>query len=440
MPTYRIITLGCKVNQQESEVISTLLKKGAWCPATKTEAADLYIINTCTVTGKAAMQSRQAIRKAIKASPDAKIIVTGCYAQIAPNEIQNIKGVHEIAGNAFKTAIPGSVLASGTGGRNSAPVLRISEIAKETRFQLFPLAISGERTRPFIKIQDGCNAFCTYCVVPHARGRSRSMPADDVLERLHQCRKHGFHEAVLTGIHMGCYGQDLAPENGLLYDLLARIADQHLLQRIRLSSVEPHELTDDIIRLAAASDEICAHFHIPLQSGDDGILRKMHRPYTADLFRELVLKIKQALPEAAIGVDVLAGFPGETDQAFAHSYELIESLPVSYLHVFPFSPRAGTPAATYPDQVEHRTVQERCRLMRNLGSLKKAAFYTEALGTALSILIETKRDPATGLLKGISSNYIPVLVNGDDGLMNRVANARVDEVDVSLRVFGTVID
>jgi len=440
MPTYRIITLGCKVNQQESEVISKLLKNASWHLSPKNDKADLYIINTCTVTGKASMQSRQEIRKAIKANPKAKVIVTGCYAQTAPDEIIKIEGVHEIAGNAFKVAIPESVLSSEISIENDSPVLKISDMMKETRFKKFPVTVPDERTRPFIKIQDGCNAFCTYCIVPHARGKSRSMPAEDVIERLRLFKKKGFHEAVLTGIHMGCYGQDLDPENGLLYDLLHRIDIEKIMDRIRLSSIEPHELTYDIINLAAASDTICSHFHIPLQSGDDNILKKMHRPYTAELVRNLVLKIKDVLPKAAIGVDVMAGFPGETEQAFENTCELIEELPVSYLHVFPFSPRKGTPAATYSGQVNHDTTRERCRKIREIGKAKREAFYKKAKGKKVNVLIETKRDSATGLLKGFSSNYIPVLVSGEDHFMNQIVSVKIDYIQDDLKVFGLVSD
>jgi len=237
---------------------------------------------------------------------------------------------------------------------------------------------------------------------------------------------------------MGCYGQDLDPGNGLLFDLLHRIDIEKIMDRIRLSSIEPHELTGDIVNLAAASDTICSHFHIPLQSGDDDILKKMRRPYTAELFRDLVLKIKDVLPDAAIGVDVMAGFPGETEQAFENTCGLIEDLPVSYLHVFPFPPRKGTPAATYSGQVNHDTTRKRCRRIRDIGKAKREVFYKKAKGKILDILIETKRDSATGLLKGFSSNYIPVLVSGEDHFMNQIVNVKIDNIKNDLKVFGVL--
>jgi len=439
MPTYKIITLGCKVNQQESEIISKLLKNGAWQPAPANSDADVCIINTCTVTGKASMQSRQEIRKAVKANPNAKIIVTGCYAQTAPDEIKNISGVHHVAGNAFKISLPESILSSEINMEDHTPSLQISNIMKEERFQAFPTILPGERTRPFLKIQDGCDAFCTYCIVPYARGKSRSMPERDVMDHLRLFKKKGVHEAVLTGIHMGCYGKDLDPENGLLFDLLYKIDSEKILDRIRLSSIEPHELTDDIIKLVASSETICPHFHIPLQSGDDTVLNRMHRPYTTDLFKNLVLKIKKNLPHAAIGVDVMAGFPGETEQAFDNTCRLIEDLPISYLHVFPFSPRKGTPAATYPNQINPDIIKKRCRIIREIGKTKRSAFYKNAKGKKTDILIETKRNPATGLLKGISPNYIPVLVQGEDHVMNQIVNISIDRITDDLKVYGSLI-
>jgi threonylcarbamoyladenosine tRNA methylthiotransferase MtaB len=438
MPTYKIITLGCKVNQQESETISKLLKDGAWQPAPANRDADLYIINTCTVTGKASMQSRQEIRKAVKANPNAKIIVTGCYAQTSPDEIKDISGVHHVAGNAFKISLPEYILSSEIGMEDHTPSLQISNIMKEERFQTVPTILPGERTRPFLKIQDGCDTFCTYCIVPYARGKSRSMPKRDVMDHLRLFKKKGVHEAVLTGIHMGCYGKDLDPENGLLFDLLHTIDREKILDRIRLSSIEPHELTDDIIKLAASSDIICPHFHIPLQSGDDTVLHRMHRPYNTDLFENLVLKIKNHIPDAAIGVDVMAGFPGETEAAFDHTLRLVSDLPISYLHVFPFSPRKGTPAATYPGQINPDIIKKRCQRLREIGKAKRREFYKSAEGKETTILVETKRNPATGLLKGISPNYIPVLVNGDDHQMNRILHVTLNEVTDNLTVFGTL--
>ena len=274
--------------------------------------------------------------------------------------------------------------------------------------------------------------------MPYARGRSRSVPPRDVLNSIRQLGKAGYHEVVLTGIHMGCYGGDLSPRTNLS-ELLYRIHDLNAVRRIRLSSIEPHELTDEILELAAKSEIFCRHFHIPLQSGDDQILKQMHRPYTSALFRELLIKIHQLMPESAIGADALIGFPGESEAAFENTYSLIEELPVTYLHVFPFSSRKGTPASKFPDKVPSKLIRTRCGKMRKLGNVMKNGFYKKAVGSIAEVLIEGKRDRTSGLLKGLTSNYIPVLVSGGDHLKNVMVNVRIREADENSRVFGDIV-
>ena len=294
MNKYAIITLGCKVNQYESDAIAQSLASSGWSPVHFQKEADLCVINTCTVTQKASMQSRQAVRKAIRSCPGARIVVTGCYAQTDPEIIKRISGVHTIVGHSEKHNIPGIILSEkkiNSCAPETCPELIWRDIRKKTDFMAMPVAAFGGRTRPFLKIQDGCDAFCTYCVVPFARGRSRSMPTEKVLENIQQIQQAGFREVVLTGVHLGCYGVDLRPKTGLS-DLLYRIQETTGIERVRLSSIEPHELTEDVIRRVKESDIFCHHFHIPLQSGDDNILKKMNRPYTSQLFRNLVLHIR----------------------------------------------------------------------------------------------------------------------------------------------------
>jgi len=436
---YQITTLGCKVNQCESEAIAHQLDSagGSLC-ASDDPKTNVCIINTCTVTGKAAMQSRQAIRQAVRSHPDALIIVTGCYAQTDPDEIRRIAGIDYIIGNSDKHEIP-QLLFSPVNPPES-PVCRVRDISKERCFHpLSVVASSDSRTRPFLKIQDGCNTFCTYCIVPYARGRSRSMPSGDVLNHIRRLKDDGYKEVVLTGIHLGCYGLDLSPETSLL-SLLRRIADSRCIDRVRISSIEPHELSPDIIRLVSESDVFCRHFHIPLQSGDDDILKKMHRPYTRSFFRDLAFQIHDMMPDAAIGVDTLIGFPGETPAAFENTRSLIEEIPTTYLHVFPYSPRKNTPAAGLPDQVRPPVSRERCRVMRDLGNRKKKQFYQNSIGSRQQILVEDKRDPKSGLLKGLSSNYIPVLIRGDDSLKNSIVTVQVDRYESDNGVSGTIVD
>lgn len=430
---FSITTLGCKVNQAESEQLAARLKarglqESARGP--KGGSADICIINTCTVTQKASMQSRQAIRRAARLNPKARIIVTGCYAQMQPDVIRTIDGVSDVVGQHDKSQIPD--LVEIPANHPNAPPLAPA-------FDPFPVgAVNTARTRPVIKIQDGCNAFCTYCIVPYSRGRSRSMPVRAVLDAVQQARAAGKHEIVLSGIHLGCYGQELQPPTSLTA-LLDQIIETTSIERIRLSSIEPVELKPGIINRVAACQRLCRHFHIPLQSGDDAILEKMGRPYTRDDFRRLIRQIHAALPDAAIGVDVLAGFPGEGQDAFNHTVSLVERLPISYLHVFPFSPRRGTPAYSYPKKTPHQVIKERCRQLRQIGQRKKIEFYQKFIDQSVEVLVESKRDLKTGLLKGFTSNYIPVLIQGENALQNQLVDVSLVRVDSEGAVFGRLL-
>ena len=438
MPKFTITTLGCKVNQFESEALAQKLSDdGQWVILRDKEIADLCIINTCTVTQKASMQSRQAIRQAIRSHPKARIIATGCYAQTEPDEIKKIKGVHHVIGHFDKHKIPDIILA-GKENFLPSPVLK----QKLHHFNSMPSAGLGYRTRPFLKIQDGCNSFCTYCIVPYARGPSRSLPPEQVLDNINIIHQAGYHEVVLTGIHLGNYGVDLGKRKVSLLDLLNRIRKSCTIDRVRLSSIEPCELTEDIINFVAQSGsrpgKICRHFHIPLQSGDDFILKRMHRPYSRSFFINLVENIHMLLPDSAIGVDTLIGFPGESDEAFENTYSLLEQLPVSYLHVFPFSARKGTTAYSYPDRIDSKVIKQRCRKLRTLGNLKRNVFYNKFKSKKLEILIEGRQSKTSGLLRGTTSNYIPVLVKGEDKLKNTITDVTIDEVNDNNQVFGTI--
>jgi threonylcarbamoyladenosine tRNA methylthiotransferase MtaB len=436
MPKFTIKTLGCKVNQYESEAIGKELQTSGWLAVQTEEPSDLCIINTCTVTQKAAMQSRQAVRQAIRANPGARIVVTGCYAQTEADELKKIDGVHDVIGHAGKHQI-GSIFKSLKEEKETAPISVCSDMRNEIQFKQFSEAAYGTRTRPFLKIQDGCDSFCTYCIVPFARGPSRSMALNDVLEHIRQLGNAGYHEVVLTGVHLGNYGIDLIPKASL-YDVLRRIDESNLVQRVRLSSIEPLELSNEILKLVSTSRCFCQHFHIPLQSGDDDILKKMRRPYTHNYFHDLVLKINNCIPVAAVGVDVLVGFPGETVEAFENTYNLIRVLPVAYLHVFPFSARPGTPASKFADKIPSEEIKTRCERMRNLGAEKRLKFYQGFVGQTMDVLIEETRDTKTGFLKGITSNYIPVLVDASDEHQNTIVPVRIEKLIEANQPFGTM--
>ncbi len=442
--SFSIITLGCKVNQFESETIAQELKQSGFHRINKNKppgdgGTDTCIINTCTVTHKASMQSRQAIRQAIRSNPDATIIVTGCLAQIDPDNIRKIIGVHQVVGHAEKSRIPEIV--------QSACLTRMLSKPAVKRFQPNPpdkamLSPFENKTRPFLKIQDGCDTFCSYCIVPYARGRHHSMPFKDVLASVRILQKAGFHEVVLTGIHLGCYGTDLSPASHLT-ELLTVLREQKAMDRIRLSSIEPLEVTDKLIDLVSASSprpgHICRHFHIPMQNGDDDILKRMRRPYRQKDFRDRIGAIHQTLPEAAIGVDVMIGFPGETEKAYQNTVSFIRSLPLAYLHVFPFSPRKGTPAYTFSDRVPSDIVKQRCREVRALGQQKRLVFLERHMHSEVEVLVETTPDAKTGRLTGVTSNYIKVLLDRSAGVENTFQNVRIEEIHNKKSLIGRVL-
>jgi threonylcarbamoyladenosine tRNA methylthiotransferase MtaB len=436
MQTYRIITLGCKVNQAESEALGQALKGPGWRPAPGREPADLCVVNTCAVTQRAAMQSRQALRRAIHENPGACVVATGCCAQTDPDALAQIAGLDHIVGRFCKSDLAELAL-GGQLKKCSRPSRSIQPpAAAETAFCAASPAPSKHRTRPFLKIQDGCNAFCAYCIVPYARGPSRSLPGQAALESMRALAAAGVHEVVLTGIHLGCYGRDLEPPTSLPA-LLQTVRELPGAMRVRLSSIEPLELSEEILALVASSERFCRHFHVPLQSGDPQTLARMGRPYSAEMFSALVRNIHRRMPDAAIGTDVLVGFPGETAAAYEATCELIERLPLSYLHVFPFSPRTGTSAFHLPDRVPSHTIKARCRRLRQLGREKRNRFYRAFIGQRVRVVVEGRREPETGLLKGVSSNYLPILFAGPEELKNSLAEVHVER-EQDGRLLGSV--
>ncbi len=410
-----VTTLGCKVNQCESAGIAEALAGRGMTVVPFEAEADCYIVNTCTVTARSDYQSRQLIRRAIRTNPAAAVFVTGCYAQRAPAEIARISGVRMIAGNTEKASLPDLVREM---AREKGPFLLVGDIGRERGFSRLGATVFPDHTRAFLKLQDGCDAFCSYCIVPHARGRSRSLPLPEVVERIAALAGEGYREVVLTGIHLGAYGRDLTPP-GTLTAVVRRCVEERMVERLRLSSVEPREVTDELIALLASSGILCRHLHIPLQSGDDGILAAMRRDYDAAFFRELVGKVNAALPQAAVGIDVMAGFPGETEAAFANTVRLVETLPVAYLHVFPYSRRPGTPADAMPGQVPEGEKRRRTQILRRVAEEKRRAFAARFIGEPLDVLVEGREDKATGYPLGFSDNYIPVAVRGG-GRANRI--------------------
>ena len=429
---FAVATLGCKVNQCESAGISETMAVGMKLVPFD-EKADCYIVNTCTVTGRTDYQSRQLIRRAIRKNPAAVVLVTGCYAQRAPEEIARIPGVRIVAGNAEKFRLSELIqeLSEGKG-----PQVRVGDIRSEKKFSPLGAASFPDHTRAFLKIQDGCNAFCSYCIVPQARGASRSLQPAEVEEGIASLVREGHREVVLTGIHLGAYGRDLIQATDLTA-MVRHIAKTQPVERLRLSSIEPREVTDELISLIGSSGVVCRHLHIPLQSGDDGILAAMNRDYDAAFFRNLVQKVHAAVPGIAVGIDVIAGFPGETETAFANTLRLVEGLPVAYLHVFPYSRRPGTPAADMPNQVSETEKKRRAERLRRVGVAKRQAFAVRSIGTPLAVLIEGRKDKSTGFSIGFSDNYIPIACRGA-AETNRIVRI-LPESFLNGRLIGEVI-
>ncbi|MBN2108207.1 MAG: tRNA (N(6)-L-threonylcarbamoyladenosine(37)-C(2))-methylthiotransferase MtaB [Deltaproteobacteria bacterium] len=426
--TISFATLGCKVNQYDSGAMADALRREGFRIVSTAAGADICIINTCVVTESTEAQSRQIIRRVLREQPGCRVIVTGCYAQKSAHELQALSDRVSVIGNTEKKDIAAFVKALQEGG---ASFTEVSDIAAEKIFTTPACTRLFDRTRAFLKIQDGCNSRCTYCIVPSVRGPSRSLPAGEVKNRIIELQQQGYREIVLTGIHLGAFGLDARPRTSLA-ELLEGLENDEALagMRLRLSSIEPAEFTPALIDIIARSKLICPHFHIPLQSGDADVLKKMGRPYSPLLFRDLVMGLTAAIPGLNIGIDVIAGFPGETDRAFDNTAELLQELPAGYLHVFPYSRRSGTPAADFTDQVAEQVKKERALRLRRISDEKRRCFYNGHAGAIMPVLVENRRHKKTGLLRGISRNYIPVLFEGPASLAGKEVPVRIMTTDM----------
>jgi len=442
MTTFYIEQFGCRATQADAAALEAQLRERGYVSATRAGAADVVVVNTCTVTAAADSQACDAIRKVHAQNPGAKIIVTGCYAQRAPEELAVLPGVSWVVGNSHKPQIPSilDTLPDGSHAPNFVPAAKLGpmrEIARqlgsmslqnapakiltgdifEQSVLLRAPVLVGEagHTRPILKIQDGCDSRCSYCVIPFVRGKSRSLPAQKVVDEISRLSDSGYREVVLSGINLGMYGRDLAPRVEF-EDLLRRILDETSILRLRISSIEPMDVTSDLVALFASTERLAGHFHMPLQSGSDRILAAMHRWYRAEHYARRVALVREQLPDAAIGADVIAGFPGETDAEHAATLNFIERLPFTYLHIFSFSKRPGTAAASRTDEVPASFIQHRARELRALGERKSAEFYRSQSGKALQVLTlrhTSQAYSADQWTPAISSNYLHVRVPGE---------------------------
>ena len=414
MKRVAISTLGCKTNQFESAAMIEQLKTAGYLVVPFTEPSDIYIVNSCTVTARTDAETRRLIRRARRLNPASRIIATGCYAQVAPGELEKMPELDCVLGNQEKQSI--SILLDSTG--NS-----VSDISAISQIEPLNLTSFAEHTRAFLQIQNGCNSFCSYCIVPYARGRSRSVRPDDILQGVRDFAANGFKEVVLTGIHLGAYGLDLEPPTTLTA-LVSRIDGESIVPRLRIGSVEPNEITEELLSLMAGSKSICQHLHLPLQSGSDSVLNRMGRQYTSAFFSDLIKKISASTPDAFIGADVIAGFPGETDDEFEETLQLLKELPFSDIHVFPYSSRPGTKAADMPGHLPARIVTERAALLRNIARIKKQAYLGRFAGRRLDVLVQGF-DNETGLCRGLARNYLLVSFPGKKALINTEIGVKI---------------
>jgi len=426
--TFCLTTLGCKANQYDSSAMEEALCAGLGLRAVSFPGpADVCIINTCTVTASSDRQSRQLIRRARRENPAAMVIVTGCYAEVSAGEVVGLPEADLVLGNSAKADIAGYIK-RGLGA--DAQEVSCSQAGAGVPWSLRSSSASG-RTRINMKIQDGCDRKCSYCIIPRARGASRSLPPDKILGEIDEIVGSGFKEIILTGIHLGGWGRDFSPPRNIT-SLLEKIEQKKYPCRFRISSIDPDEVSERFIDVMAGAGSICNHLHLALQSGDDTILKKMRRAHNRTLFEEKVVALTERVRGINIGVDVIAGFPGEGEAEFSNTYSFLQSLPISYLHVFPFSPRAGTAAFEMEGRVDGNTIKKRCAALRALGEEKKKSFYKSFIDTTAEVLVEGKLDRATGLPYGKTANYINIFIDGMGG------SGIIENELITLRIKGPV--
>lgn len=418
--TVALHTLGCKLNFSETSEIANQFIQNGYKVVDFDKKADIYVFNTCTVTENAEKECRQIVRRALRLNPEAYIIVTGCYAQLRPEEIASIEGVNAILGSNEKFKVF-EIL-----NDFNKKELSCIFVSPTENLNGFGKAVSSEsinRTRAFFKIQDGCDYKCSFCTIPLARGKSRSMEMNELIREFEKIINEGYKEIILTGVNVGDYEDS---QKNTLFNVLQNLIKINGEFRIRISSIEPNLLTDEIIHLTAESDKLCKHFHIPLQSGSNSVLKMMQRRYNVEEYETLIYKINKIIPQAGIGIDVIVGFPGETEKLFEETYNFLSSLKFSYLHVFTYSERPNTKAITLSGRVPIEERKRRNNILRNLSDDKKFSFYQSMIGTEQKVLFESEN--YDGVMKGFTSNYIRVSANYNPQLVNRLTDVILSDL------------
>jgi threonylcarbamoyladenosine tRNA methylthiotransferase MtaB len=430
MPTIAFITLGCKVNQYDTQVMREIARQSGYEVVLESESADIYVVNTCTVTHTSDQKARRIIRKTIREHPDARILVTGCYADNDRKKIEEIEGVTLVFGNQEKKRLTEYLQKFSAFGGNVSALPSIRILNYEFRIPPFHSGITtfDGQTRALVKIQDGCSTFCTYCIVPYVRGQMTSRPIDDIVREVEALAKNGYKEVVITGVHLGAYGKDIN-NSVTIADVLERIHPISGVERIRLSSIEPMDVPDDLIERMAQLPKLAPHFHLPLQSGNNEILKRMGRRYTVEEYARLVEKLRATFPDVGITTDIMVGFPGETDAQFNDTYDFINEMAFSRLHVFRYSPRKGTPAARYPYRIPPEISIARSEAVRELGYRLAEEFRVKMLRKVMEVLVEDSREGKANLLAGFTGNYIRVLIDVPDTMINRMIQVRLIELE-----------
>lgn len=429
--TVALHTLGCKLNFSETSEIANQFIQNGYRIVNFDNKADVYVFNTCTVTENAEKECRQLVRRALRKNPSAFVIVTGCYAQLRPTEISEIEGVNAVLGSNEKFKVFELL---NDFNKTDLSCIYVSPTEKLNGFGKAVSSDSINRTRAFLKIQDGCNYKCSFCTIPLARGKSRSMDIDELVKEFERLVLDGYKEIILTGVNVGDYSDSV---NNNVLSVLKRLIEIDGDFRIRISSIEPNLLSDEIIHLTAESDKLCNHFHIPLQSGSNKVLSMMQRRYKTEEYKNLIEKINLLIPDAGIGIDVIVGFPGETEKLFEETYDFISNLSFSYLHVFTYSERPNTKAISLPDKVPIEERRRRNNLLRNLSDKKKMSFYHTMISTKQKVLFESDSD--NGLLKGYTSNYIRFATEINTELINNFADVIIKEIKDGVAI-GNILE
>ncbi|CEH33193.1 tRNA (N(6)-L-threonylcarbamoyladenosine(37)-C(2))-methylthiotransferase MtaB [Romboutsia lituseburensis] len=416
-------TLGCKVNQYETEAMLEMFEKEGYTQVDSEEFADVYVINTCTVTHMSDRKSRQYIRRMKKKNPDAIIAVVGCYSQVSPEEILEIEEVNLVMGTNERRQIVEEIKKIDSSQKAST----VDDIMKVRAFEEIEISQSNGRTRAFMKIQDGCDRFCSYCIIPYARGgKVRSRNKESILEEVQKLASNGYKEIVLTGIHVASYGKDLKDEQMTLLSVIKEINEVEEIERIRLSSVEPVLFTDEFVNEVSKMPKVCPHYHLSLQSGCDETLKRMNRRYTTTEYKEIVDRLRENIPNVAITTDVIVGFPGETNDEFNKTYEFLRDIELSQMHIFKYSPRKGTPAATMDNQIDPQMKQFRSDKLLNLNKENFNKFASKFVGQELDVLFEQSVEQ--NRYEGLTSNYIRVVVETDKDIQGQILKTKILDV------------